>query len=141
MKPYVTAMAALVPAEVLAAHGALLSVTTKEDQVGGKPVTTITEPSTLKWVFIALTAFSALLYMAGRAKSDQKWDGWDIVRVPIPAAAFVAWLMLQKSTAFDAIAPGMKEAPRYTIAVLGAIVLAAIAGLVAYKIDGSEESG
>jgi hypothetical protein len=55
----------------------------------------------------------------------------------IPPLAFVGWTMLQKSTAFDAIAllvpGGISDAPRYAIAVIGAIVISAGATVLSYQ--------
>jgi len=43
--------------------------------------------------------------------------------------------MLQKATAFDAFAPGLGQASRDAIAVIGAIVLGVFAALLAYQAD------
>src|SRR3954447_10365144 len=48
VKTYVDSLAALVPAEVLLIHGLVLEATTDTKKVGGKAVTTITDPQTLK---------------------------------------------------------------------------------------------
>ncbi len=133
VRSYVDVLAALVPAEVLAAHAAVLSftTTTQKNQVGDM-VTTITQPGTLRWVFVALLLLSVMLYVANSLKH---WDRWDFARMLIPPLAFVGWTMLQKATAFDAVAPDMGQASRSAIALIGAIVLAVIAGLLAYQAD------
>jgi hypothetical protein len=152
---YVDIVAALVPAEVLAANAVLLPVMTSTTE--SSSVTTITEPGTLEVVFWLSIAFSILLYFFGdrsRAKkaaqtAEEKaapglkvevipWGGWNYLKALIPAGAYVAWTMLQKSTAFDAIAPGMSEALRLTIAVFGALALGVIAKMFSDQADNKE---
>jgi hypothetical protein len=129
---YVDSLAALVPAEVLAAHAAILGFTTTASPgAGGQSVTVITDPGVLQGSFWALVALAGLLYGLGQ------WGHWkptDFVRMCIPPLAFVGWTMLQRSTAFDAIAPSWNMDAREATAIIGAIVLAALATLVAYKL-------
>lgn len=154
---YLDVVAALVPAEILAANAALLPLMTSTGtDDDGNAITTITDPGTLKVVFWLSIVFSALLFVVGdrgRAKKaalvaskkagDGKkvetvsWGGWDYLRALIPAAAYVIWVMLQKSTAFDAIEPDMNEALRLTIAVFGAIALGVFAKSLSDKADNS----
>jgi hypothetical protein len=132
---YVDALAALVPAEVLTAHAAILTFTTDTvTDAEGKATVTITQPGTLSGVFYALIAVSMILYAAGRLTAI-KWDRWDCLRMLIPPLAFVGWTMLQKATAFDAIAPHFNQASRSATAIIGAIVLGLIAAGLAYKAD------
>jgi hypothetical protein len=131
---WVVSLASLVPAEVLAAHGALLAVTTTTNNTAGKTVTTITDAPTLTVVFYALIVVSVLLYVGARAVAHA-WDRLDFVRMLIPPLAFVGWTMLQRSTAFDAAFPNVPSGPRTAIAVIGAIVLGTVAALLAYKAD------
>jgi hypothetical protein len=153
---YVDVVAALVPAEILAANALLISlmVTTKKES--GKSVTTITDPSSMKLMFVLSIVLSVVLYVLGdrtrarvaASKREEEaganevevisWGGWNYLRALIPAAAYVAWTMLQKATAFDAIAPGMSAAKRAVIAVFLAIVLGAIAKGLGDKADNSE---
>jgi hypothetical protein len=128
---YVDAFAALVPAEVLVAHASFLTFTTQTDN----GVVTITKPQALTIAFYALIVVSAGLYIAGRLKAS-KWDKWDYVRMLIPPLAFVGWTMLQKATAFDAVAGNLfDDATRNVIAILGGIVLGVAAAALAYKAD------
>ncbi|MDQ3724469.1 MAG: hypothetical protein M3335_01030 [Actinomycetota bacterium] len=152
---YVDVVAALVPAEILAANAVLLPLMaeTKADSTG-QAVTTVHDPSNLELVFWLSIAFSIALYVIGdraRAriaarKSEEvagsgqrvgviSWDAWNTLRALIPAGAYVAWTMLQKSTAFDAVSPDMAEAQRMVIAVFGAIALGAIAKALSDKAD------
>lgn len=133
---YVDALSALVPAEVLAAHAAILTFTTQNSTEGGKTTVTVTEPRTLWWTFWALTVISMAIYFAGLGKTN--WDRWDWGRILLPAAAFVGWTMLQKGSAFDAVAPDLPSAPRTAIAILGAVVLALVARSLAYRADRKE---
>ena len=130
VQTYVDALASLVPAEVLSVHAVMLTFTTDTD---GQGVTKITQPGALQFVFWALVVLSMVIYVSGKWK---QWDQrWGYIRVLIPPLAFVGWTMLQKSTAFDAVAPGMNSALRDAIAIIGAVVLGIIAAQLAYKAD------
>jgi hypothetical protein len=137
---YVDAMAAIVPAEVLAVHAAIIPMATETTTVADKTVTTITEPGVLIGVFIASIVLSMGFFLAGR-KWDEPWNGLDWARLAIPPLAFVVWTMLQKTTAFDAVAPGMDDAPRFAIAILAAATLGLIAGFLAKKADAQQSRG
>jgi len=128
VQSYVDALAALVPAEVLTLHGIILSVTTKTQT----PATTITEPQTLYWAFFGLLLLATALYVVPRFK---RWDRLDYVRMFIPPVAFVAWTMLQRATAFDAVCPSLGDASRTVIAVFVAAFLAFVAAVLANKAD------
>jgi hypothetical protein len=125
---FVDALAALVPAEVLTLHALILSVTT----IKADNVTTISEPKTLKWAFAGLIVTSIVLYVAPRFR---KWDKLDYLRAAIPPLAFVGWTMLQRSTAFDAIAPAMKDAPRTVAGLFLGVVLGLLASTLAIRAD------
>jgi hypothetical protein len=132
MKTYIDVLAALVPAEVLAAHAAVLTFTTKSIKgADGKTATTITDPTSLKVSFWGLIAVSVVLYVAGHAKS---WDGWDFLRVAIPPVAFAGWCMAQRTTAFDSVASWSLNT-RSVIAIIGALALGAVATALSYKAD------
>jgi hypothetical protein len=57
------------------------------------------------------------------------------IRMAIPPLAFVGWTMLQRATAFDAIFPGMAEAPRTVVALFLGVLLGLVASALAYKAD------
>ena len=126
MKTYVDALAALVPAEVLTLHALFLSVTTKAEN----KVTTITAPDILTWAFVGLLILSMVLYLAPRLLA-KKFDWLDWIRMFIPPLAFIGWTMLQRSTAFDAVYPGMPDAPRTVVALFLAVVLGLVAAALA----------
>jgi hypothetical protein len=126
-KATIDAFAALVPAEILVAHAAILQVTTKTNGA----VTTITEKGTLQFAFWALTLVAALIYLITKAP---KLNRLDVIRVLIPPAAFVGWTMVQKTTAFSAVF-SMNEAMRITVPIIAALLISAIAAALAYKAD------
>jgi hypothetical protein len=134
---YVDALTALVPAEVLALHAAMLTVTTTTvENPTGEVVTTITDPGALRLVFWGLIVLCFVFYLAGH--HAQKWDKWDYARMFIPAFAFVGWTMAQKSTAFDAMWPDVPDAYRSIIAAFGAVLLGVATVYLAQKADQKE---
>jgi hypothetical protein len=133
VKTYVDALAALVPAEVLTVHGVILTVTTAVDA----GVTTITHPQTLAVMFWVLLVMATGLYAAWRLY-HKRWDDWDWLRMLLPPLSLLGWLMLQRSTAFDAVWPTLDAGPRTAAAVVLAVVLGAAAVMLAYKADQSD---
>jgi hypothetical protein len=127
---YIDALAALVPAEVLALHAVIISVTTKTTQ----SVTSITARGTLSWAFYGLIVLCVVLYVVPRLTGG-KWDRYDFLRAAIPPLAFVAWTMLQRPTAFDVVWPSLTEAPRTVSALFLAVLLGLLATATAYKAD------
>jgi uncharacterized membrane protein len=125
---YVAAVAALVPAEVLALHAVIISFTTevKDNK------TSITDLATLRWAFWALLFVALFLYLLPRLFRGTP-ERWDALRAAIPPAAFVVWTMLQPVTAFDAAFPQVSSTQRNVAAVIAAVVLAAIATTLAFK--------
>jgi hypothetical protein len=155
---YVDVVAALVPAEILAANALLLPLMVETTEESGKSVTEITDPGALELMFWLSIAASILFYLvAERTRAGQaarkrgaavnaevkptSWAGWNLVRALIPAGAYVAWTMLQKSTAFDGLELDMSEGMRLTIAVFGAMVLAVIAKGLSDKADHADPPG
>jgi hypothetical protein len=133
VKSYVDAVAALVPAEVLSLHAVILSITTSRSPgTDGNTVTTITQPGTLRWAFFGFIVLSVVLYVVPRFQTR---DRLDFLRGSIPPLAFVAWTMLQRTTAFDAVWPSLGDAPRTAIALFAAVVLGLMAAKLAGKAD------
>jgi hypothetical protein len=134
VQTYVDTLAALVPAEILAAHAAILTVTTKTTD----KTVVITEPGALGLAFYCLIVLSLFLYIASRAMM-RKWERLDFLRMLIPPLAFIGWTMLQKATAFDAVVSpeSLSEAKRVVIAIIGGLALAGIAALLAYRAGNS----
>ena len=128
-KTYIDALAALVPAEVLAAHALVFSYATKTEN----KVVTITDPDTLGIAFWSLCVVSWILFVVPRGTGG-RWQGWDFVRMFIPVLAFVGWTMLQATSAFDAVFT-LTQPRRALYAVVLALVLGAVATALAYRID------
>lgn len=128
-KSYIDALAALVPAEVLAAHALVISYATKTEN----KVATITDPDTLWLAFWSLWTVSFILYAVPR-KIGGRWENWDWVRLFIPGFAFVGWTMLQTTSAFDAVS-SITQPRRALYAILLALVLGVVATALAYKVD------
>jgi len=147
---YIDVVAALVPAEILAVNALLLPLAVETaSNAEGAAVTTVEDPGSLKLIFWLSLAASVVLYVIGDRLRAQKaaatndaakvsWGGWNYLRALIPAGAYVVWTMLQKSTAFDGVAPDMEEATRMIIAVFAAMVLAAAAKALSDKADAHE---
>jgi hypothetical protein len=134
LETFVDSLAALVPSEVLALHAVILSFTTRTQG----NVTEITQPLTLKWVFLGLVVLSTVLYLLARKHpSGSTRDGLDWVRAAIPPLAFVGWTMIQRATAFDALWPEFAEGPaaRTVIGLFLAAILSAVAASLAQRAD------
>ena len=125
---YVDALAALVPAEVLALHAIIISMAT-ETKAG---VTTITAGEQLVFWFWFLSIGAGGLYIAGLRKRPR---GWDLVRMVIPPFAFLGWAMLQPTTVFDGWLPNFDPDWRWTFGLALAAVLGVAAGLLGLKAD------
>jgi hypothetical protein len=129
---YIDMVLALVPAEVLALHGMILTLTTKTGQdSAGNPTTEIQEPRVLFWSFFGLLGLSIFLYLAGSLHKKMGWK--DVVRAIIPPCAFVAWTTLQKPTAFDALGFQLRDVPRSVIGMFAAVVLMTVSKILAPK--------
>lgn len=133
MGAWVDALAALVPSEVLAAHAAVLAVTTVTDRSTGI-ATEITDPATLKWAFFALLPVSSFVYIGARLVAHA-WNKFDYLRMLIPPLAFFGWSMVQRTTGFDAAFPNVTLGARTAVGAIGAVVLGTIASLLAYRAD------
>jgi hypothetical protein len=148
LKTYIDAFAALVPAEVLTLHALVISVTTKTGPAAVTAGAALTETATtiprdavgtLQFAFWGLVLMSVVLYVAPRYFGG-KWDKFDWVRVAIAPLAFFGWTMMQRTTAFDAVFPGVRSIPRTVAALfLGAVLGAVTAGL-AMKADAKPTS-
>jgi hypothetical protein len=136
---YVDALAALVPAEVLAAQAVILSFTTTTAPPSSSATKSVTQTTLstgpLKVAFFGLIVVSIVLYGVGFRpnKSNVRWFAAGV----IPPVAFVAWTMIQPVSAFTAVAPNMDPALGSVIAILVALVLPVIAGALAVKLNNS----
>lgn len=134
-----------------AAHEAIAKATSngavEQAAAASAAITTITAPETLKAAFYGLVALSVVLYLVPRGYSvwkaadppvkPRRW--WremrftDWVSCAIPPLSFVAWTMLQRTTAFDAAFPHVAEADRTVLGLFLAVVLLAVSGWIAFK--------
>jgi hypothetical protein len=133
VKDYVDALAAIVPAEVLAAHAVILTFTTRKASASGEHGAVISDPAALRVAFVCLVLMSAGFYLVGRRPTRVTIDV--VVGAALPALAFVAWTMILPTSAFDALAPGVSFAMREVIGVLAAIVLPVAGTLLAGALD------
>lgn len=123
---YADALAALVPAEVLAIHAVVIdrATTTKDG------ITTIVAPEQLVFWFWFLVVASIALYAAGLQAVPK---GWDFVRALIPPVAFLGWTMLQPVTVFDALAVSGDADWRWTGGLAIAVIVSAVSGWLGTK--------
>lgn len=126
------AVAALVPAEVLALHGVAMSYGTTTTGQGGHTITSITYPGQMEIVYLGMLVLAVALYIVG-SKRLHTWE--DAVRASIPALAFVAWTMIQPSTAFDAFPFDLTSFARIMIGIFLAIVLSGLSNWLAGRAD------
>jgi hypothetical protein len=109
----VTTVAALIPTEIVALHGLVLSVTTS---TGADGSTTITKPGPLKWSLIVLVFLSVVVYLIGRGRERWKKPN-DIVRAAIPACAVVVWAGIIGTSALTPWVVGVD--PSYVVLCAG----------------------
>jgi hypothetical protein len=107
LKPYVDAIAALVPAEVLAANALFVAAFTDSKKRPDESLSlVITNRGDLRLAFFGLILLALVMYVLGHinfGKSTVHWDRWDFLRMLIPPTAFVGWAMAQRpSPSFDA---------------------------------------
>lgn len=148
LNSYIDILAALVPAEVLAIHAIIIAAVTTTNPAGQ---TQITQPGTLRLAFWLLAGLAAVLFVLGRrpaptpadvlqqsGTSVPRWQHleWqDLIRVAIPPAAFVGWTMLEPTSAWNVVVPGMSTGTRTLIALVGAVLLAAVTKAMASHSD------
>jgi hypothetical protein len=112
-------LAALVPADILIIHAAILAGATELAEEGS---TTVTRPDVLKWSLPILAGSAVVLFLIGRLPN---WEDADYVRMLIPAAAFATWTLL---TGTSAATPWFENTDHLWLilvgGVLGLIILA-----------------
>ncbi len=136
LNTYVDTLTALVPAEVLAAHAALLAATTK---IGPAGTTVITHRDTLKVAFWILAGLSVAFYVVGYQKKE--WTAKATLSAFIPPLAFIVWTAAQRTTAFDAVWPGTGSATREAIVILGALSLGLAASVLPFALNKAPAKG
>jgi len=135
VKPIADALAALVPAEVLAIHAAVVSdqITTASNKAG-ELVTTIKDPTVLKVTFVVLLIASMVLYRFGLQQKVLQFDRFEWVGLFIPPIAFF-WTLLQEPSALDAWWGGALEGYRLLIVLVFGSILVLIAQRLGAQID------
>jgi hypothetical protein len=128
-------IAAIIPAEILTLHALALQFTTKtETNASGEAVTSITAAGTLVIAFFFLFVLCMVFYWVGAGFPNiRSWKIEEWARAIVPALAFVCWTMLQKSTAFDALAPSFTSPLRFILAAGIGYLLVKIAEALAKK--------
>jgi hypothetical protein len=114
-------LAALVPADILVIHAAVLAGATELGEDGS---TTVTKPDVLKWTLPVLAAVALALFLIGRLPT---WERADYVRMLIAPAAFFTWTLL---TGTSAATPWFADVDRLWLILGGGalgIVLLAVA--------------
>jgi hypothetical protein len=136
VRPLTDALAALVPAEVLAIHAAVVSdqITTASNEAG-ELVTTIKDPTVLKVTFVVLLLASMVLYRFGLQQKVLQFDRYESVGLFIPPVAFFLWTLLQEPSAFDAWWGGALEGYRLLIVLVFGSILVLIAQRLGAKVD------
>ncbi len=128
VKTYVDALAALVPAEVIAVHAIVIGYAVEVEEGSS----TISAPEQLAFFFWLLVLLAPVFFLAGL---QQMPKGWDWVRLLIPAVAFFGWTLLQPLTAFDGVAPQFNPDWRWAIGLAIALVLGLVAGALGMVAD------
>ena len=126
VKTYVDALSALVPAEVLAAHGVVINFI-YNNGFGQHKETVIAA------LFWALAAVSSLLFVAPRLLGGTAWMRGDILRALIPPAAFVGWSILQPVSLIDGWCKGIDKQLGSAFVIVLAIVLGILTSVLANK--------
>jgi cytochrome bd-type quinol oxidase subunit 2 len=124
----ITALAGVVPVEIIAAHGLVLAATTTTDKSGA---TTITSSVPLQGSLIGLVAVTVIVFLIARGTNFASWKPVDYVRLAIPPLAFVVWTALIGTSA---LSPWVKDLDHGWItvaAVVVGVVLVAVSAKVA----------
>jgi len=136
LKGYVDVLAAMVPAEVLVAHAAVVAATTETTPVEDEPpVTTISDPAVLEAAFWGLIVMSIVFYFVGFQK--KKWTVPAALGALVPPVAFALWSMAQDPSAFSAVVPDASDSVKEVVIILAAPLVALIAAAVPFILDRS----
>ncbi len=123
----ITALAAIVPVEVIAGHALILAASTTKDDKGVMSINP--DASTpLMWSLPVLMALSVVMFVITRGLSD--WKPVDVVRAGIAPVAFLAWTALIGTSALTPWVSGVNQ----VVLVIVAVVIGAIAAVVSQKV-------
>ena len=138
------ALAALVPAEVLAVHAVIMQLAVKTTEVKGKPQVVVDRSASLQVLYLVFTLLAGGLFLAARffpanhVKAPKPLPS-DIVRFLVPVLAFIAWSMLQPASMFDTLSWWNPDlAIRVGIALVAALVLGGAAWILGIRADARE---
>jgi hypothetical protein len=134
---WIDTFAAIVPAEILLVQAALLSLTSSKtrDIPYGNAVVTLTNPGVLRSAFVVLLVAGPILYVLGHLvpAGIKQWHGADWFRMAVPALAFLAWNMMQRGSALDALMPELDDSTRYLAAAVISVGLVTAVILLAWR--------
>jgi hypothetical protein len=120
---FVAAVAALIPADVLALHALVLTWTTKTDDHG---TTTITNEPLLGASLFVLLVLAIALFTIGRGFAP-RWQFKDWILMAIPPLAFLAWTALLGTSALSPLIPdGWPRAALWFAGTVLAVILIAL---------------
>ncbi len=136
IKTYMDTLAALVPSEILGLHAFAIAFTTTTKTIDGTKTTTIANENfgALQLVFWSCLVLTVLMYVIPRVL-NKTWNKLDLGRVFIPPFAFVAWMMLQRPTALDAVVGNFDSTVRTVFAAVLAVGLAFASNSLAHEAD------
>jgi hypothetical protein len=124
----ITALAGVVPVEVVAAHGIIIAAATTTDDSG---VTMIKEGASdpLKLSLIGLVALAVILYLFGRGLNFRTWTPIDVVRLLLPPVAFVIWTALIGTSALTPWIQQLGDISHLWVTIAAAIVGAVVVAI------------
>jgi hypothetical protein len=125
--PFLTSIAALIPADIIAAHAFILALASKTDEVG---TTTITQPDLLRWSLVGLLAAAGIVYLFGRGVQDWVWPK-DLVRLVLPPLGLLAWTALLGTSALTPWVGSINHITLVVTAVVGGVILLGLSRSVA----------
>jgi hypothetical protein len=128
----VTTVAALIPMEIIALHGLMVSCTTTS--TGG--VTTITNPVPLQMSLPVMMLLSVVVFYSGRGGKEE-WTGRDRVRALLPPAAVLSWTGLIGTSALSPWVAAWDQA----YVVLGAGTLGVVLVVVSQLVNPPKSVG
>jgi hypothetical protein len=100
---FVDSVAALVPAEALAAHALIYARVTRTEETESDVLTVTIIHPTEAWIgWLVCLALTFFLYVAPHVLKRAFGRG-DVVRMVIPPMAFVAWTLVLETSLFDAV--------------------------------------
>ena len=141
---FIDTISALAPVEALLIHAIVANATIERD---AGSTWKISDTMALQWLWGVLIAFTVAGYVASRKLSSPVREASaetsrkdplcaaDFARCLIPGLALVAWLMLERPSAFDAVAAELDGTCRLIISLSTFGVLAVVATVLQPRPD------